>query len=201
MKGLQPLQPGQRHGPRAVRVVIGAQRHRPASEGVVRKVAELLHGQHEPDVVSWSFNDVPTGNPGGTDGAVFACKGTPSFGLGAVGWNYGTYTWHTNRDTYDKIAFDDLKHNATLAAMLAYEASEDPSSSRATARRVPGRPTGRRTAARRREKRSRGSRPGHDTAVSCSKLLLKLMLEAGLASASGMSEAPRDLDSATRARP
>ena len=79
-----------------------------------------------PNVVSWSFDDVPTGNPGGTDGAVFACKGTPSFGLGAVGWNYNTYTWHTNRDTYDKIAFDDLKHNATLAASLVYLASEDP---------------------------------------------------------------------------
>ncbi|MBI3567981.1 MAG: M20/M25/M40 family metallo-hydrolase [Gemmatimonadetes bacterium] len=79
-----------------------------------------------PNVVSWSFNDVPTGNPGGTDGAVFACFGTPSIGMGAIGWNYGTYTWHTNRDTYDKIVFDDLKHNATLAAMLAYEASEDP---------------------------------------------------------------------------
>ena len=78
------------------------------------------------NVVSWSFNDVPTGNPGGTDGAVFACFGTPSFGMGAVNWNYGTYTWHTNRDTYDKIVFDDLKHNATLAAMLAYLASEDP---------------------------------------------------------------------------
>ena len=78
------------------------------------------------NVVSWSFNDVPTGNPGGTDGAVFACFGTPSFGMGAVNWNYGTYTWHTNRDTYDKIVFDDLRHNATLAAMLAYLASEDP---------------------------------------------------------------------------
>lgn len=76
--------------------------------------------------VSWSFNDVPTGNPGGTDGAVFACYATPSFGLGALGWNYNTYTWHTNRDSYDKIAFDDLKHNATLAALLAYLASEDP---------------------------------------------------------------------------
>ena len=79
-----------------------------------------------PNVVSWSFNDVPTGNPGGTDGAVFACFGTPSFGMGAVGWNYGTYTWHTNRDTYDKVVFDDLKHNATLAAMMVYLASEDP---------------------------------------------------------------------------
>jgi hypothetical protein len=78
------------------------------------------------DVVSWSFNDVPTGNPGGTDGAVFACFGTPSFGMGAVSWNYNSYTWHTNRDTYDKVVFDDLKHNATLAAMLVYLASEDP---------------------------------------------------------------------------
>ena len=78
------------------------------------------------NVVSWSFNDVPTGNPGGTDGAVFACFGTPSFGMGAVGWNYGTYTWHTNRHTYDKVVFDDVKHNATLAALMAYLASEDP---------------------------------------------------------------------------
>jgi hypothetical protein len=78
------------------------------------------------NVVAWSFADRPTGNPGGTDGAVFACYGTPSFGLGALGWNYGTYTWHTNRDTYDKVVFDDLKHNATLAALLAYQASEDP---------------------------------------------------------------------------
>jgi len=78
------------------------------------------------NVVSWNFADRPTGNPGGTDGAVFACYGTPSFGFGALGWNYGTYTWHTNRDTYDKVVFDDLKHNATLAALMAYHASEDP---------------------------------------------------------------------------
>ena len=78
------------------------------------------------NVVAWNFADRPTGNPGGTDSAVFACYGTPAFGLGALGWNYGTYTWHTNRDTYDKVVFDDLKHNATLAALLAYQASEDP---------------------------------------------------------------------------
>ena len=78
------------------------------------------------NAVSWTFNDRPTGNPGGTDGAVFACYATPSIGMGAVGWNYNTYTWHTNRDTYDKVVFDDVKHNATLAALLAYLASEDP---------------------------------------------------------------------------
>jgi hypothetical protein len=76
--------------------------------------------------LSWAFNDRPVTAAGGTDGAVFACYATPSFGMGALNWNYGTYTWHTNRDTYDKIAFDDLRHNATLAALLVYHASEDP---------------------------------------------------------------------------
>jgi carboxypeptidase Q len=68
------------------------------------------------------------GNPagGGSDHASFACYGAPGFGLGALGWNYGTYTWHTQRDTFDKIVFDDLRNNATLTAMLAYLASEDP---------------------------------------------------------------------------
>ena len=68
------------------------------------------------------------GNPagGGSDNASFACYGAPAFGLGSLNWDYGTYTWHTNRDTFDKIVFDDLRNNATLTAMLAYLASEDP---------------------------------------------------------------------------
>jgi carboxypeptidase Q len=63
---------------------------------------------------------------GGTDNASFDCYGAPAFGLGATGWDYGTYTHHTNRDSFDKIVFDDLKGNATIVAMLAYLASEDP---------------------------------------------------------------------------
>jgi len=63
---------------------------------------------------------------GGSDDFAFACYGLPAFGLGALNWDYGNYTWHTNRDTYDKVVFDDLKSNATLTAMLAYLASEDP---------------------------------------------------------------------------
>jgi hypothetical protein len=78
------------------------------------------------NAVAWNFTDGPAGPPGGTDGTVFACNGAPHFGFGAVSWNYNTYTWHTNRDTYDKVVFDDLKHNATLAAMMSYLASEDP---------------------------------------------------------------------------
>ena len=63
---------------------------------------------------------------GGTDHASFICAGAPAFVLGALSWDYGTYTWHTNRDTYDKIAFDDVRRNAVMVAMLAYLASEEP---------------------------------------------------------------------------
>jgi carboxypeptidase Q len=63
---------------------------------------------------------------GGTDNAPFCTAGAPGFGLGSLNWNYGAYTWHTNRDTYDKLVFDDLKYNVVLVACLAYLASEDP---------------------------------------------------------------------------
>ncbi len=62
---------------------------------------------------------------GGSDYASFLCGGAPSFFLIAHSWSYFPYTWHTNRDTFDKIVVDDLKNNATLFAMLAYLASED----------------------------------------------------------------------------
>lgn len=62
---------------------------------------------------------------GGSDYASFVCAGVPAFSLSSLNWDYGTYTWHTQRDTYDKLVFDDLKNNATLTAMLTYLAAED----------------------------------------------------------------------------
>jgi hypothetical protein len=72
------------------------------------------------------FSGVGGPATGGTDNASFDCYGSPAFGLSSLGWDYGTYTHHTNRDSFDKIVFDDLKGNATIIAMLAYLASEDP---------------------------------------------------------------------------
>ena len=63
---------------------------------------------------------------GGSDHMSFICKPAPGFRLQSNYPDYRQYTWHTNRDTFDKIVFDDLRNNATLAAMLAYQASEDP---------------------------------------------------------------------------
>jgi hypothetical protein len=62
----------------------------------------------------------------GSDHSSFVCTGAPAFRLQSNYEEYRQYTWHTTRDTYDKIVFDDLSENATLAAMLAYAASEDP---------------------------------------------------------------------------
>ncbi len=72
--------------------------------------------------------DGSAGRPssGGTDDASFACHGVPAFGMGGAQWDYGVVTWHTTRDTYDKVVMEDLKYNATLVASLAYLASEDP---------------------------------------------------------------------------
>ncbi len=71
--------------------------------------------------------DVP-GVPetGGSDHMSFICRGTAGFRLQSHYPDYRQYTWHTDIDTYDKLVFDDLRNNATLAAMLAYLASEDP---------------------------------------------------------------------------
>ncbi|RCU43169.1 M20/M25/M40 family metallo-hydrolase [Chryseobacterium lacus] len=63
---------------------------------------------------------------GGSDHASFVAAGVPAFMLGSLSWSYGNYTWHTNRDTYDKIVFDDVKSNVALIAILTYMASEDP---------------------------------------------------------------------------
>lgn len=63
---------------------------------------------------------------GGSDHESFTCRGLPFVRLQSHYPDYRTYTWHTNRDSFDKIVFDDLRNNATLVAMLAYLASEDP---------------------------------------------------------------------------
>jgi carboxypeptidase Q len=63
---------------------------------------------------------------GGSDHSSWQCAKAPVMSLGALSWDYSNTTWHTNRDSYDKVVADDLKNNATLVAMLAYMASEDP---------------------------------------------------------------------------
>ncbi|HVG41594.1 MAG TPA: M20/M25/M40 family metallo-hydrolase, partial [Chitinophagaceae bacterium] len=74
--------------------------------------------------IQTTFPGSPGG--GGSDYASFVAAGVPAFSLSSNSWSYGSYTWHTNRDTYDKIVFDDVRSNAILTAILVYKASEDP---------------------------------------------------------------------------
>jgi hypothetical protein len=71
-----------------------------------------------------------------SDSDAFACRGAPGFFLTSADYGYTDYTWHTPRDTYDKINFDEVRRNATLIALLAYEAAED-STRMSRERRVP----------------------------------------------------------------
>ena len=82
--------------------------------------------------IKTTFPGTPGG--GGSDHASFVAAGVPAFMLGSLNWSYGNYTWHTNRDTYDKIVFDDVKSNVALIAMMTYMASEDPE--KASAERI-----------------------------------------------------------------
>jgi hypothetical protein len=78
------------------------------------------------EITQWIRLSGPGGIGGGTDHVSFACRGAPALTLNALSWDYSNSTWHTQRDSYDKLIIDDVKNNATLTAMLAYMASEDP---------------------------------------------------------------------------
>ncbi|WP_250255097.1 M28 family peptidase [Chryseobacterium sp. Marseille-Q3244] len=74
--------------------------------------------------IKTDFPGMPGG--GGSDHASFVAAGVPGFSLSSLNWGYFGYTWHTTKDTYDKIVFDEVKNNVILTAALAYMASEDP---------------------------------------------------------------------------
>ena len=52
-------------------------------------------------------------------GAVNA--GLPGVGLGQDPIEYGTHTWHTNLDAYERVIEEDLKSSAIVVAATVYE--------------------------------------------------------------------------------
>jgi hypothetical protein len=93
-----------------------------------RPAIERYLTQLPSDITQWIRlgNPSPTPATGGSDHAAFQCLKAPGLSLSALSWDYSNTTWHTNRDTYDKIVPYDLRNNAMLTAMLTYLASEDP---------------------------------------------------------------------------
>lgn len=103
-------------------VSMGGQGFKNAEEYMTRWLAGVPKSLK--DSIRTQYPGSPSG--GGSDNASFVAAGAPGFSLGALGWSYSNYTWHTNRDTYDKVVFDDLRNNALLTAILVYMACEDP---------------------------------------------------------------------------
>ena len=55
----------------------------------------------------------------GIDAFSFSCAGAPAFSFSSASWEYETYIWHTDLDTFDKVVIDDVRSNAIVLAMLA----------------------------------------------------------------------------------
>jgi hypothetical protein len=57
---------------------------------------------------------------GGTDSTSFNEAGLPGIGLRQDPIEYGSYTWHTNLDTYERIIEEDVKKSAMAVAAAVY---------------------------------------------------------------------------------
>jgi carboxypeptidase Q len=60
-------------------------------------------------------------NLGGSDNTSFSNAGLPGIGMGQDPIEYGTHTWHTNLDTYERILEDDVKKDAMIVAWSVYQ--------------------------------------------------------------------------------
>lgn len=58
---------------------------------------------------------------GGSDHTSFNQAGLPGIGVQQDPIEYGTHTWHTNLDTYERIVEDDVKKSAVMVAAAVYE--------------------------------------------------------------------------------
>ena len=58
---------------------------------------------------------------GGSDHTSFNQAGLPGIGMGQDPIEYGSHTWHTNLDTYERILEDDVKKDAIVIAWTAYQ--------------------------------------------------------------------------------
>jgi carboxypeptidase Q len=79
---------------------------------------------------------------GGSDHTSFNEAGLPGIGVGQDPIEYGTYTWHTNLDTYERIIESDAQQSAmAIAAAVYHLAMRDEQLPRFTKDQMPALPT------------------------------------------------------------
>jgi Zn-dependent M28 family amino/carboxypeptidase len=58
---------------------------------------------------------------GGSDNTSFNQAGLPGIGVFQDPIEYGTHTWHTNLDTYERIIPEDVKNSAIVIAAAVHQ--------------------------------------------------------------------------------
>lgn len=77
-------------------------------------------------------------NPGGTDSTSFNAAGLDGIGMMQDPIEYGTHTWHTNLDTYERIIPEDaVKSSISIAAAVWHVANRDEPLPRFTKEKMP----------------------------------------------------------------
>jgi hypothetical protein len=101
----------------------GTGRVRGASVFGPPEAAQIVRGILEPFKEDGVVGVVASRNRGlgGSDNTSFSNAGLPGIGMGQDPIEYGTHTWHTNLDTYERIVLDDVKKDAVVVAWAAYQ--------------------------------------------------------------------------------
>ena len=84
--------------------------------------ADMLRPMMMP-FADWGFSGVSAGTgrmTGGTDSTSFNHAGLPGIGLNQDGFDYNSFTHHTNYDTYERIYENDVREGAVEIAAAVY---------------------------------------------------------------------------------
>jgi carboxypeptidase Q len=84
--------------------------------------ADMLRPMMMP-FADWGFSGVSAGasrQTGGTDSTSFNNAGLPGIGLNQDGFDYNSFTHHTNYDTYERIYENDVREGAVEIASAVY---------------------------------------------------------------------------------
>ena len=100
----------------------GTGRIRGASVFGPKEAADVLREAFAPfeDLGMMGASTTRSRRTGGTDSTSFNEAGLPGIGLSQDPIEYGSYTWHTNLDTYERIVEDDVQKSAIAVAAAVY---------------------------------------------------------------------------------
>jgi len=88
----------------------------PAAAGIMREILKPFKDDGVAGAIASRGR-----NLGGSDNTSFNQAGLPGIGMGQDTIEYGTHTWHTNLDTYERILEDDVKKDAVTIAWSIYQ--------------------------------------------------------------------------------